>query len=198
MLDYFAISYLTDREQQCLVICLGVNIDERLSWEKPIDMICSKVSAGIGAIRRIRPFVSPATLKLIYNAIVQPYFDYCSSLWDNCGIGLKDRLQKFQNRAARIISGATYDVQSVDLLEILGWKHVELRPNYLKSVFMYKILNNHTVPNLKTSFRLNNDCDNTYDLRSRETDLSLPIAKPNADSGEKCFKYNGAVVWNTV
>jgi hypothetical protein len=102
--------------------------------------ICSKVSAGIGAIRRIRPLVSSATLKLMYNAIVQPYFDYCSPLWDNCGIGLKDRLQQFQNRAARIISGATYDVRSVDLLESLGCKHLELRRNYLKSVFMYKIL----------------------------------------------------------
>jgi hypothetical protein len=112
-------------------------------------MICSKVNAGIGAIRRIRPFVSSATPKLMYNAIAQLYFDYCSPLWDNCGIGLKDRLQKFQNR-------------SVDLLESLGWKHPELRRNYLKSVFMYKILNNHTAPNLRTSFRLNNECDNTY------------------------------------
>ncbi len=177
-------------------ICLGVNIDERLTWEKHIDMICSKVSAGIGAIRRIRPFVSPATLKLIYNAIVQPYFDYCSPLWDNCGIGLRDRLQKFQNRAARVISGATYDVRSVDLIESLGWKNLELRRNYLKSVFMYKILNNHTAPNLRTSFRLNNECENTYDLRNRETDLSLP--KPNTDSGKRCFKYNGAVVWNNL
>ena len=91
------------------------------------------------------------TLKLIYNVIVQPYFDYCSPLLDNCGIRLKDRLQKFQNRAARVISGATYDVRSVDLLESLGWKHLELRRNYLKSVFMYKILNNHTAPNLRTS-----------------------------------------------
>jgi hypothetical protein len=59
-------------------------------------------------------------------------------------IGLKDKLQKFQNWAARVIARATYDVRSVDLLESLGWKHLELRRNYLKSVFMYKILNNHT------------------------------------------------------
>ena len=98
-----------------------------MTWEKHIDMICSKVSAGIGAIRRIRPFVPPATLKLIYNAIVQPYFDYCSPLWDNCGIGLRDRLQKFQNRTARVISGATYDVPSIDLLESLGWNNLEQR-----------------------------------------------------------------------
>ena len=61
---------------------------------------------------------------------------------------------------------------------------------------MYKILNNHTAPNLRTSFRLNNECDNTYDLRNRETDLSLP--KPNTDSDKRCFKYNGAVVWNNL
>jgi hypothetical protein len=53
---------------------------------------------------------------MLYNAIVQPYFDYCSPLWDNCGIGLKDRLQKYQNRAARVITGATYDIRSSALL----------------------------------------------------------------------------------
>ena len=30
---------------------LGVTIDERLSWEKHIDPICSKVIAGTGAMR---------------------------------------------------------------------------------------------------------------------------------------------------
>jgi hypothetical protein len=74
--------------------------------------------------RGYKTYVWSATLKLMYNAIVQPYFDYCSPLWDNCGIGLKDRSQKFQNRAARVISGATYNIRSVDLLESLGWKHL--------------------------------------------------------------------------
>ena len=83
--------------------CLGV--DERLTWEKHIDTICAKVGAGIGVMRRMKPFVPPETLKLTYEALVQPYFNYCSPLWDNCGIGLKDKLQKFQNRAARVITG---------------------------------------------------------------------------------------------
>ena len=99
---------------------LGVTMDERLSWEKHIDSICSKVSAGIGAMRRVKPFVLLPTLKMLYNAMIQPYFDYCSPLWDNCGIGLKDRLQKYQNRAARVITGPTYDIRSSDLLEKLN------------------------------------------------------------------------------
>ena len=53
-------------------------------------------------------------------AIVQAYFDYCSPLWDNRVTGLKDRLQKFQDRAAKVISGATYDIRSINLLEYLG------------------------------------------------------------------------------
>ena len=54
--------------------CLGVQIDERLSWDSYIDMICKKTSAGIGAMRRIKPFVPVDTLKKVYKSLVQPYF----------------------------------------------------------------------------------------------------------------------------
>ena len=67
--------------------CLGMTMDERMSWEEHINSICSKVSAGIGAMKRVKPFLPLPTLKMLYNAIIQPYFDYCSPLWDNCGLG---------------------------------------------------------------------------------------------------------------
>jgi hypothetical protein len=61
--------------------CLGMDIDEKLTWDAHIDLICCKVSAGIGAMKHIKPFVPPATLQTIYKALIQPYFDYCSPLW---------------------------------------------------------------------------------------------------------------------
>jgi hypothetical protein len=33
----------------------------------------------------------------------------------------KSKLQKFQNRAAKIIAGASYEVNTADVLESLGW-----------------------------------------------------------------------------
>ena len=36
---------------------------KRLSWDSHIDMICKKASAGIGVMRRIKPFVSEIRLK---------------------------------------------------------------------------------------------------------------------------------------
>ena len=176
--------------------CLGVNLDERLTWEKHIDEICAKVGAGIGVMRRMKPFVPLETLKLTYNALVQPYFNYCSPLWDNCGIGLKDQLQKFKNRAARVITGSTYDTRSVDVLNTLGWETLDQKRNNTKSIFMYKIIHVHAAPNLKQSFRLHREGDTLHDLRNRATDLALP--KPKRDFGKRSFKYNGAIHWNNL
>ena len=58
--------------------CFGVQVDEKLSWDSRIDMICNKASAGIGAMRRIKPFVPIDTLEKAYTSLVQPYFEYCS------------------------------------------------------------------------------------------------------------------------
>ena len=176
--------------------CLGVSLDERLTWEKHIDTICAKVGAGIGVMRRMKPFVPQETLKLIYEALVQPYFNYCSPLWDNCGIGLKDKLQKFQNRAARVITGSTYDIRSIDVLNTLGWKTLDQKRNYTKSMFMYKIINDHAASNLRHSFRLYNEGDTIHDLRNHVTDLVLP--KPKREFGKRSFKYNGAIHWNSL
>jgi hypothetical protein len=46
-----------------------VIMDERLSWDKHIDSICSKVGAGIGAMWRVKLFVPLSTTKKLYNAI---------------------------------------------------------------------------------------------------------------------------------
>ena len=75
-------------------------------------------------MRRIKPFGPPVTLQTIYKTLVQPYIDYCSPLWDNCGKVLQDKLQKFQNRAA--IGLSLEPATMLDLLRCstpLGGRH---------------------------------------------------------------------------
>ena len=176
--------------------CLGVHLDEKLSWDKHIEYICAKIGAGIGVMRRVKPYVTKETLLNIYNAIVLPYFDYCSPLWDKCGSMLKEKLQKLQNRAARVISGASYETPSSEVLQALSWKGVEERHKKTKSVLMYKVLNNHTAPSLRASFIRMRDTQYDYQLRNRETDLVIP--KPRNEYLKKSFKYSGAVMWNAL
>ena len=46
--------------------CLGVHTDEKLSWDCHVDTICKKISAGIGAMRRIKNFVPVVTLETVW------------------------------------------------------------------------------------------------------------------------------------
>jgi hypothetical protein len=64
----------------------------------------------------MKKIVPKTTLKKVYNAIILPHFDYCSLVWDNCSDYLIDKLQKLQNRAARVITGRTYETRSCDVL----------------------------------------------------------------------------------
>ena len=67
----------------------------------------------------MRPYVPIKTLKSIYKSLIQPHFDYCDIVWSNLNVGQSLRLQKLQNRAARVILSPNYDARSADLLESL-------------------------------------------------------------------------------
>ena len=87
-------------------------------------MICKKASAGIGAMRRMEPFVPEGTLEKVYKSLVQPYFEYCSPLLENCGKLLKDKRQRFQSCASRVRTGASYNVRSTAIIQTISWTHL--------------------------------------------------------------------------
>ena len=93
-----------------------------------------------------------------------------------------------------MISGLSYDVRSADVLDALGWQTLDVKRLENKLILMYKILNNHTVPNLNELFCKRNTIQNNYNLRSSDTDLLLP--KPNSEFLKKSFLYSGAMQWN--
>ena len=53
--------------------------------------------------------------------LILPHLDYCSAVWGCIGNGLSQRLEKLQNRAARIITGSGWDVRSAQILCALKW-----------------------------------------------------------------------------
>jgi hypothetical protein len=58
---------------------------------------------------------------LVYNSLIQPHFDYCCEVWDALGKSLRERLQKLQNRAARLTG------QSILACNALGWISLDER-----------------------------------------------------------------------
>ena len=119
---------------------IGVTIDKKLYWSSHIDKLTKKVASGIGAIKRIRHLVPQATLLLIYQALIQPHFEYFNIVWGNCGITLQNKVQKLQNRAARVLTNSNYDADAGHLFELLRWKNPVSQPQIQKTIVVYKSL----------------------------------------------------------
>ena len=62
---------------------------------------------------------------------------------------------------------------------------------YLKSIFIYKILNNLAAPNLNNMFLKIRNCPIPYNLRNTNTDLVLP--KPKTEFKKRDYSYTGAL-----
>ena len=105
----------------------GVYIDETLSWKKHMKELSKKNASGIGALKRLMPFISKNTAVIIYKALIEPHFDYCSSVWYGISDTLSQKLQKLQNRAARVITKSTYDTSAKPLLNSLNWDDLATR-----------------------------------------------------------------------
>ena len=103
---------------------LGVFIDANLTWGSHFERLAKKIASGIAAIKRVRQFVPPATLHLIYKSLTQPHFDYCNVVWGNCGVKLVDKPQKLPNRAARALTFSSYDADASQLFQNFNWKNV--------------------------------------------------------------------------
>ena len=117
---------------------LGVTIDNKLDWRSHIDKLTKKVASGTGAIKRMRHLVPQATLLLIYQALIQPHFDYFNFVWGNCGITLQNKVQKLQNRAARVLTNLNYDADAGHLFELLRWKNPASQPQIQRAIMVYK------------------------------------------------------------
>ena len=59
-------------------------VDDNLLWKNHINDSISKISKGIGILRRTKSYVPECTLIYVYNALILPHFDYYSPVWDTC------------------------------------------------------------------------------------------------------------------
>ena len=163
----------TELEVVSKIKLLGVLLDNSLDWKEQVQAVSLKVSRGLGILKHSKKFLPFSALTSLYTSIVEPHFQYCCSVWGCAGTTEINRLQKLQNRAARIVTSSSFDTPSNQLIEKLGWKTINELIDIESKTMVFKSLNELAPPYLRSLFRKNSQ-STSYRLRNTSTDLRLP------------------------
>ena len=124
---------------------LGIYLSKDCSWHEHIKYIKEKAWLRINVMRKLKYKLDRKSLETIYIAFIQPLLEYGDSIWDNCTQADKYELDKIQNEAARIATGATKLVSINNLYKESCWESLQKRRNDHKLTLFFKMYN-HLAP----------------------------------------------------
>ncbi|XP_044170569.1 uncharacterized protein LOC122954585 [Acropora millepora] len=102
---------------------VGVNIDSKLSFDKHISSICSKVNKQLSVVKRFKHLIGDHIKRRLYHAFILPVFNYCSDVWHFCSKRSKDKLEQLNKQALRTVLNSNSDYET--LLRIIGSVNLE-------------------------------------------------------------------------
>ena len=120
---------------------LGVIFSNDCSWHNHIEHIKTKAWNRINVMRKLKFKLDRRSLQTIYFSFIRPLLEYADVVWNNCAQYESNELEKIQNEAARIVTGATKLVSINSLLLETGWETLFSRRNKHKLTFFYKMQN---------------------------------------------------------
>ena len=99
-----------------------------------------------------------------------------------------NKLQKLQNRAARIVTNSPCDAHSESLMKELDWLTIEQLIDTETVKIVYKVHHNKAPEYVKEIFHRLSDTQ-SRELRNSKTDLYIPLLRTSL--GQKSFAYRG-------
>ena len=176
------------------VKCLGVIIDESLSWGPHVEYVKKTVSSNLGMLNRIRNCVPQSSLHSLFVCLVTPSLDYCSTVWGGRYIYHDNILNKCLKRAARIILQCAFLTPSANMFYKLNCLSFSERVKYRKATLVFKCVNRMTPRYMTNLFTPLTHIRET--IQSTRMALTIPFAKKNCYATS--FAVSGAIMWNDL
>ena len=121
--------------------------------------------------------------------------DYCNGILYGIPKYQRDKLQRIQNIAARMISGTQTTDHITPILKNLHWLPVEARINFKILLITYKILNGQSASYLEPIIQ---EYHSLRTLRSSSRSLlCIPSIKSNSYGG-RAFSAAAPKLWNSI
>ena len=174
---------------------LGLYLTPKLNFETHIDNIISKCSRWIALIWKIQRKYPRFCLENVYTSYIRPILEYGHIVYDNITDHNIRRLEAIQRKAAIACTGAYVNTSHERLLRELNWPTLQARREYAKLVVLYKIVNGHVPPYLRSILPPLRHVVNPNTLRNQQ-DLSLPPVR--LQSFKSSFIPSTVKKWNSL
>ena len=161
--------------------------------EHHVKKLCQACHYHLRNIGKIRNLIDAHTTHMLVHAFITSRLDYCNSLLVGIPKFLKERLQKIQNKAARLITRKGED-DSKTILKELHWLPIEARIEFIIACHVYKCLHGLAPPYLSELFE---EYKPSRTLRSSNSSLLLEH-RSQTKFEERALYFYGPKIWNSL
>ena len=188
-LDIFLKGVNISQESDCKY--LAVTLDSQMKFQIHVNDVINKLKRALSIFTRAAHFVDISTRITLYNTLLLPHLDYCSTVWSGslrkCDLV---RLQRIQNRVMRTILHCHPRTHILDMLRTLKWMSVKQRLHHNLCIFIWKIIHNQ-VPTY-----LSNIYTPVANIPSHNTRFSSNSSLFQNRNSHKSLSTLGVKVWN--
>lgn len=173
---------------------LGVIINDKIKMDDQIEVCANNAAKKVNLLKRISKKLTFESKKTIYNTIVAPNFEFCSTLYIN---GTKEQiniLQMIQNRAMRVILKCDYRTPRKFMLNALDWLSIEQKIMLNVIVMVFK-MKNKNVPKYLYE-QISYVGENQERMLRNRNNFKLPNAK--TENTRNSIFYLGLKLYNEL
>ncbi len=152
---------------------LGVLFDEYLSFSDHISYLCAKVSKSLFCLNRIKNFVDPNSLKMLYYAMVHSHISYCLNVYGNANTTNLQRLRVKQKESIRVINNVEYRDHTAPLFKLNCILPLDELIKFSNLLFMHSYSNLNLPLSIHETWTLNRIQNPDHPLRNAN-DLRIP------------------------
>ena len=169
---------------------VGVTLNCNMTLDAHINKVTSHSYKILRDIAQIKKFLSKGYLQTLVHAIVTSRLDYCNSLFTGLSQSNLEKLQKLQNRAAKLICGFGSSESVPAAIQSLHWLRVEERIAFKTLLLVHKVLRNRCSSNLVLDYRCFNG--------RPDDSLLLQVSECRTKYSRRTFQFLGSKLWNAL
>jgi len=175
---------------------LGITFDSAMTMSDHITSMCKSINFILWNLAKIRRFIDQDASSNAMRALVLSKLDYGNALLIGCKCKDLARLQRLQNRAARIVYQVPRRHSTSPLLNSLHWLPVEKRIRFKILLHVFKVLNGLS-PIYLTDY-IATYIPSREGLRSEVDVTRLVIPRSTRKMGDSSFSVSGPTLWNQL